>query len=144
MTDKKANRREALAGLTALASLTATKATAQSHTATPRPSAAFDLADIAAKNAATDGPWFEFFDNNTMFAGLYELPAQGSDQQRPHQQDELYFVTKGQAQLIAGDETYAATPGAILFVKAGITHRFVDIEEDLQLLVFFSKADPKG
>ncbi len=34
-----------------------------------------------------------------------------------------------------------AFPGAVLFVEAGAQHKFVDIEEDLELLVFFAPAE---
>ena len=77
-----------------------------------------------------------------MFSGVYELPARGEDPQQPHQYDELYFVTKGKAVLVAGDERFPAEPGGIYFVKAAVPHKFVDISEDLQVLVFFSKANP--
>lgn len=106
--------------------------------------AAFDLDELARENAKTDTPWLQFFDNNTMYAGVYEIAAGNVDKQNPHQFDELYFVTRGKATLIAGDERFDAKAGGIYFVKARVPHRFVEISEDLQVLVFFSKADPKG
>jgi len=144
MKISKANRREAIAGVAALASLAATKGIAKQESANETISAAFVLDDLAAKNAETDGPWIQFFDNNTMLSGLYEIPAGGEDSQQPHKIDELYFIVKGVAKLVAGDETYAAKAGSFFFVKASIPHRFIDIKEDLQVIVFFSKADPKG
>lgn len=144
MKQHKANRRETLAGITVVAGLTATKGWAMTQEQEQTLSAAFDLAEIAGKNAETEGPWFQFFDNNTMFSGLYEIPAGGEDRQNPHSVDELYFVTRGKAVLVAGDKRYPAKSGSIFFVKAAVTHKFVDIEEDLQVLVFFSKADPNG
>jgi quercetin dioxygenase-like cupin family protein len=32
------------------------------------------------------------------------------------------------------------SPGSVLFVRAGIDHRFHSITEDLEILVFFSSA----
>lgn len=144
MPPSKPNRREAIAGVGVIAGLAATKGMAMTETEMETLSVAFHLDDIVRQNAQTDGPWLQFFDNNTMFSGLYEIPAGGEDRQRPHQADELYFVIKGKAALIAGDEKYPARAGSIFFVKAEVAHRFVEIDEDLQVLVFFSKADPKG
>lgn len=144
MTQRKTNRRQTLAGMAIVAGLAATKGWAMTDEQKETLSAAFDLETIAKQNAETDGPWFQFFDNNTMFSGLYEIPAGGEDRQNPHTVDELYFVTKGKAVLIAGEERYPAHAGSIFFVKAEVAHRFVEISEDLQVLVFFSKADPNG
>jgi quercetin dioxygenase-like cupin family protein len=44
--------------------------------------------------------------------------------------------------LEVGEQRTPAVPGAVLFVAAGAEHRFVEIEEDLEVLVFFSKAAP--
>jgi len=141
---KKFNRRETLAAGAVIAALSAQGARAKDDEADEVLTAAFDFADIAAENAKTDGAWFKFFENNTMFAGCYQLPARGVDTQPVHVLDELYFVTNGKARLVAGDQIYDAGPGSTFFVKAGIPHKFIEIEEDLQVLVFFSKADPKG
>jgi quercetin dioxygenase-like cupin family protein len=144
MTQQKTNRRETLAGITVIAGLAATKGWAMTEAGKETLSAAFHLDDIAQQNAETGGPWLQFFDNNTMLSGLYEIPAGGEDKQGPHKVDELYFVVKGKAMLTAADVLFPASAGSIFFVKADIPHRFIDIEEDLQVLVFFSKADPKG
>ena len=138
------NRRTTLAGAGALAAFASTKGFAMSDAEKETLAAAFDLDALSTENAKTDGPWLQFFDNNTMFSGIYEIPAGGEDRQSPHQYDALYFVAKGKAVLIAGDERFDAGPGGIYFVKARIPHRFVEITEDLQVLVFFSKADPQG
>lgn len=142
MMNTKRNRREALAGITVIASLAATKGMAAASKEDKTISAAFHIDALARENSATDGSWLQFFDNNTMFSGLYEIPAGGEDRQSPHEYDELYFVTKGKAVLTADTETYPASAGSVFFVKAGAPHKFVKIEEDLQVLVFFSKATP--
>lgn len=43
----------------------------------------------------------------------------------------------------AGDEKANIKEGSILFVKAEVPHRFYEIEEDLQVLVFFAAAVKK-
>ena len=60
----------------------------------------------------------------------------------PHTEDEVYYVIRGRARFQAGAEDCAVEGGAVLFVAAGVEHRFHDIEEDLETLVFF--APPEG
>lgn len=76
-----------------------------------------------------------------MSLGIYRLPARGTDTQSPHKQDEAYYVLSGKARLQGDGETRDVFPGAVLFVEAGASHIFVDIEEDLELLVFFAPAE---
>jgi mannose-6-phosphate isomerase-like protein (cupin superfamily) len=72
--------------------------------------------------------------------GTYSVPAGGLDDQTPHTEDEIYVVTAGRARLVTADGTAEVGPGDVLFVPAGEAHRFVDISEDLALLVVFGPA----
>ena len=104
--------------------------------------AVFYLDDLTTQREASGRPYLPFLTLPTLRAGLYALPAGGTDRQQPHDKDELYYVAEGRAAITIGKTEYALRPGAVIFVAAGATHRFHDIEEDLQLLVFFSEADP--
>ena len=72
--------------------------------------------------------------------GTYSIPAGAVDDQSPHAEDEIYYVTSGRGSLTASGRTVEAVPGMTLFVPAGEDHRFHDISEDLALLVFFAPA----
>jgi len=100
----------------------------------------FELDELSSKRANTARPWLEFIDKASMRMGLYELPAGGTDNQTPHQEDEVYYVVEGSGTLEVADDTYAASPGSLIYVKAHVPHRFVDIKEDLKVLVIFSKT----
>lgn len=101
----------------------------------------FHLDQLRQQAAGSPQPYLEFLRVPSMSLGLYRLPAGGEDQQSPHQQDEVYYVLAGKARLQVGDETHPALPGALLFVPAAAEHKFVEIEEDLELLVFFAPAE---
>ena len=60
-----------------------------------------------------------------------------SDQQTPHDQDELYVINKGTGQFLAGRRSTPFGPGDVLFVPAGETHRFENFSDDLELWVIF-------
>jgi quercetin dioxygenase-like cupin family protein len=47
----------------------------------------------------------------------------------------------GRATIRVGAEDRTVRPGSIVFVAAGVEHRFHSIEEDLRLLVAFGPAE---
>jgi mannose-6-phosphate isomerase-like protein (cupin superfamily) len=68
----------------------------------------------------------------------------GTDDQHPHAEDEIYVVRAGRARLVAGDASVAVGPGSVVFVPAGEVHRFVDVSEELEVLVVFAPAESGG
>jgi mannose-6-phosphate isomerase-like protein (cupin superfamily) len=80
-----------------------------------------------------------------MSAGVYALAAGAEDKQKPHTEDEIYYVVSGRAKFFSdGDGTprhMDVQPGSVIFVGANADHRFHDITEDLVLLVFFGPAE---
>jgi len=103
--------------------------------------AAFDLTTLARDRAATGRRYLEFLRSDALSAGLYELPAGGTDPQKPHGEDEVYVVTGGRARFRIGDEDVPVGVGSVLYVAAGAEHRFHSIEEDLQVLVIFAPPE---
>ena len=75
-----------------------------------------------------------------MSVGTYSIPAGATDDQSPHAEDEIYYVTSGRGSFTAGGQTVEAVPGMTLFVPAGEDHRFHDVTEDMTVLVFFAPA----
>lgn len=76
-----------------------------------------------------------------MSAGIYVLPVGGNDPQSPHNQDEIYYVVSGAAKVRTGNEETRVEKGSVIFVEAGVEHRFFDIEKELVLLVVFAPAE---
>ena len=101
----------------------------------------FPIAELAERRRASDSRSLEFFRSDSLSLTVYELPAGGVDEQSPHNEDEVYYVVSGRATYRQEDELRTVGAGDVIFVAARIPHRFVDIEEDLTLLVFF--APPK-
>jgi quercetin dioxygenase-like cupin family protein len=83
----------------------------------------------------------EFLRVPAMSAGLYVLAAGATDLQEPHHEDEMYYVVRGKARFIAGDEDQEISAGSVLFVAAEVEHRFYDITDELAVLVFFAPAE---
>ena len=96
--------------------------------------------DEAAKrleeNRSPEGkPYEVVMRHGTMHIGLYA--PRGSDLQQPHVQDEVYVVMRGQGEFLCGDVQKAFAPGDVLFVPAGLEHRFVDFTDDFTVWVVF-------
>ena len=104
----------------------------------------FELAEVTAAREEAGEAYLQFLNASSLSVGLYRLPAGGEDPQRPHAEDEVYYVVAGRARLRAGDEDRPVAPGSFVFVGRGIEHRFHAIAEDLTLLVFFAPEHERG
>lgn len=101
----------------------------------------YDLATVSSERAESGRRYHEFLRVPSLSAGLYELPAGGTDPQQPHTEDEIYYVVRGRAVIHVEGEEHSVGPGSVIFVKAGDGHRFHTITEDLSLLVVFAPAE---
>ena len=102
----------------------------------------FTRVDEIDRERAKGGKLYrEFLRIPAMSAGLYVLAAGATDPQRPHREDEMYYVIRGRARFRAEDEETEVSAGSVLFVAAEVEHRFYDITEELAVLVFFAPAE---
>lgn len=92
------------------------------------------------KPTAGDNDWVEHLRVPDLSVGTYCIPVGGRDDQSPHTEDEIYVVTQGRAAIVTPSASAAVASGAVIFVPAGEEHRFVDVTEDLALLVVFGPA----
>jgi len=100
-----------------------------------------DLAAIEKERIAAGKAYGEFLRLPSMSAGLYVLAAGATDSQKPHHEDEMYFVLRGRARFRAGGKDQEVLAGSVLFVAGEVEHRFYDIKEELAALVFFAPAE---
>jgi quercetin dioxygenase-like cupin family protein len=102
----------------------------------------FNLSSLMAESERGNQCWHEFLRVPSLSMGLYCLKAGQADEQQPHTEDEVYFVISGKALFRAGGQEQVVVPGTLIFVERATEHRFVDITEELTVLVFF--APPEG
>jgi quercetin dioxygenase-like cupin family protein len=107
-----------------------------------QPTALFDhVAKIDQQRKNSSKLYLEFLRLPSMSAGVYTLQPGSQDPQKPHQQDELYFVVRGRGRFSVDQEDREVEPGSVIFVAAGVEHRFHDITEELVVLVVFAPAE---
>jgi len=99
------------------------------------------IADATGSGHDAGDPYTELLRRASLSVGVYRLPAGGSDPQDPHDEDEVYHVVEGRASIRIGDEVHPVEPGDVVFVEKHVEHRFVDVETDLTVLVFFAPAE---
>ncbi len=90
---------------------------------------------------AGEAHWVEQFRVPDLSVGTYSIPVGGVDEQSPHTEDEIYVCTGGRATLRTPSGDAPISPGIVVYVATGEEHRFVDVTEDLSLLVFFAPAE---
>jgi mannose-6-phosphate isomerase-like protein (cupin superfamily) len=77
----------------------------------------------------------ELFRHGSLSIELYA--PRGQDPQSPHTRDEVYAVVRGNGQFRNGPDRHRFGPGDVLFVPAGVEHRFEEFTDDLVVWVFF-------
>lgn len=102
----------------------------------------FNLNDLVAESERGNQRWREFMGVPSLSMGLYRLKAGQADEQHPHTEDEVYLVISGKASFWAAGKKQVVIPGSVIFIERAVEHRFMDITEDLTVLVFF--APPEG
>ena len=96
-------------------------------------------ATVAGAAELLGGPGEERFvrvlEHGSMEVELYA--PRGVDGQTPHSRDELYVVVSGTGEFVNGPDRHPFRPGDVLFVPAGVEHRFEDFSDDFAVWVVF-------
>ena len=87
----------------------------------------------------TDQKFTVLISNCTMSIEFYAPKV--VDTQTPHRQDEIYVIASGESQFYRDGETVECKAGDVLFVPAGLEHRFVNFTHDFSTWVIFYGPD---
>jgi mannose-6-phosphate isomerase-like protein (cupin superfamily) len=96
------------------------------------------IADAGVFSASGSAAYVTHMASTSLSVGTYSIPRGGVDDQSPHAEDEIYVVTAGHAGFEGGWGRAEVGAGSVIYVPAGEEHRFVDVTEDLALLVIFA------
>ena len=101
----------------------------------------FDIDRLEGLRTKSGKSYLEFLRVSSLSAGVYVLAAGSTDTQKPHREDEMYYVVRGRARMRIGGEEQAVAVGSVIFVAANVQHSFYEIAEELVVLVFFAPAE---
>jgi mannose-6-phosphate isomerase-like protein (cupin superfamily) len=101
----------------------------------------YDLPMISAERGKAGKLYKEFLRVPALSVGVYVLAAGATDPQKPHKEHEVYYVVRGRAHMRMGSVEQVVKAGSVIFVAAEIEHRFFDVTEELEVLVFFAPAE---
>jgi mannose-6-phosphate isomerase-like protein (cupin superfamily) len=73
--------------------------------------------------------------------GLFAAGAGHHDTQTEHSQDEVYVVLSGAAELEVAGERTPVSSGSVAYVPTGVLHRFVEVTDDLRVIVVFAPPE---
>ncbi len=90
-------------------------------------------AETALQNVPSE--FVKVFEHGTLEVEFYR--PEHIDKQTPHSRDEIYVVVSGSGMFVNGDNREPFEAGEVLFVPAGIEHRFEDFTDDFATWVFF-------
>ncbi len=93
-----------------------------------------DALDAVAR-VARGLPSAVVFEHGTLQVKMYR-PA-GTDMQKPHTRDEVYVIARGSGWFVNGPERHPFQTGDMLFVPAGVEHRFDEFTDDFCTWVLF-------
>jgi mannose-6-phosphate isomerase-like protein (cupin superfamily) len=102
--------------------------------------AVFHLEELVQRAQGSGGPYLEFLRRASLSAGIYRLLPGEADRQRPHGEDEIYYVIEGDGVVEIAGERSAVSTGDTIYVARGVEHRFHDYPRGLTLLVLFAPA----
>jgi len=101
----------------------------------------FEIDDLSRQRGESGKLYLEFLRVPAMSAGVYVLPKGATDPQKPHREDEMYYVVRGRARMQVGSDHAEVGIGSVIFVEAELEHHFYDVQEELEVLVFFAPAE---
>jgi quercetin dioxygenase-like cupin family protein len=101
----------------------------------------FHISELEQQRKTSGKRYHEFLRIPPMSAGVYVLAAGSTDPQKPHGEDELYYVVRGRARMQIAGQEQSVSAGSVIFVAAQVEHSFFEITEELVVLVFFAPEE---
>ena len=94
------------------------------------------LAEALKTLESLHGPDFaSLFEHGSLKMGIF--CPRDQDTQEPHARDEIYVVITGHGFFHNGGAYQACSAGDVLFVAAGVEHRFEEFSDDFATWVIF-------
>lgn len=101
----------------------------------------FDTNQYVKNLENCDAYFHTFINRESLAAGVLRLGPGEEDMQEPHENDEVYYVIRGDGYLNVNGKDYDISDGQSYFVAKKIPHKFHGNTKDLVVLYFFGGPD---
>ncbi len=101
----------------------------------------FELSGLLSRLDKEGGYFLDFLKVRNLEAGVIVLHPNETATQEPHSDDELYYVIKGKGWMQMGKKKVRVEEGSIIFIPAGMEHRFYGNDVDLVVLYMFAAKE---
>lgn len=101
----------------------------------------FDTNEYVKKIAKSDTYFHTFLNKENLAVGILRLGPGGNDTQEPHENDEVYYVVKGDGFLEINGKDYPVSEGMSYYVAKKIPHKFHENKKELVVMYFFGGPD---
>ncbi len=101
----------------------------------------FDTKKYIDEIKNSDGYFETFLNRQNIAAGVLVLEPGQEDTQGPHDDDEVYYIIRGDGYLKIHDKDYEVSEGKAYYVQKNIPHKFFGNKKELAVLYFFSGPD---
>jgi len=90
---------------------------------------------LAKLPTAAGKPFDVIFEHGSLVVEVFA--PRGTDTQQPHTRDEVYVVVQGTSEFLNDGVRESVAAGDLLFVAAGVAHRFENFSDDFAVWVMF-------
>ncbi len=101
----------------------------------------FDTSKYIDEIKKSETYFHTFLNRKNIAAGILVLEPGDEDTQSPHDDDEVYYVLRGDGYLKINDKDYEVSEGKAFYVQKQIPHKFFGNKKELIALYFFSGPD---
>lgn len=101
----------------------------------------FDTGKYIAEIQKSETYFHTFLNRQNIAAGVLVLEPGEEDTQCPHDDDEVYYVLRGDGYLKINNKDYEVSEGKAFYVQKQIPHKFFGNKKELVVLYFFSGPD---
>ncbi len=98
----------------------------------------FELKDLTSRLEKEGAYFLDFLKIRDLEAGIIVLRPEQRDTQGPHSVDELYYIIEGSGWMELGKTKQPVNKGNVIFVPAGMHHKFYGNKDELVILYVFA------
>lgn len=101
----------------------------------------FDTNEYIKNIAKSTSYYHTFINRDSLAAGILLLKPGEKDTQIPHENDEIYYVVRGDGFLSIEGKDYPVSEAKAYFVGKNMVHKFHGNKKELIVLYFFGGPD---